>query len=134
MRWGVTVWNGRVSPLFDSAGRLETVDVENGSITSKQEHSLPPDDLLAKVNRLSELGVEALVCGAVSRPLAEMIAERGIRLIPFVAGDVAEIVGFLLAGKLLRPDFAMPGCCRRRRFHGGTDKGDRGCRRGRDRL
>lgn len=132
MKLALAIWNGRISPVFDASRRLLVLDVKDGKVASRHEQELGTDEPTGKVVRLGELGVEILVCGAISRPLAEMIAGRGIRLIPFVAGDTEEAVAAFLAGNLPSPDLAMPGCCgRRMRFRGGKGgagwRGGRGC-------
>lgn len=129
MKLGLAVWNGRISPVFDAAKHLLVLEVENGQVVSRLEHGMGTDEPLQKAARLTELGIEALVCGAVSRPLAETIAARGIRLIPFVAGGTEEVLAAFLAGALPNPDMAMPGCCGRRMRHRGGAS-DHGCRRG----
>ncbi len=65
--------------------------------------------------RLAELDVGTLVCGAISRPLHEMVAAHGIEVIPFVAGDLSEVIQAWLGDKLEHDTFAMPGCCGRGR-------------------
>jgi len=129
MKLGLAVWNGRISPVFDAAKHLLVLEVENGQVVSRLEQGMGTDEPLQKAARLAELGIETLVCGAVSRPLAEMIAARGIRLIPFVAGGTEEVITAFLAGALPSPDMAMPGCCGRRMRHRGGE-GSHGCRRG----
>ena len=58
-----------------------------------------------------------LVCGAISRPLAEKALAAGIKVIPFVAGDVEEVIEARLQGELPSSALAMPGCLgRRERF------------------
>lgn len=129
MKLALSVWNGRISPVFDAAKHLLVLKVENGQVVSRLERGIGTDEPLSKAGRLTELGVETLICGAVSRPLAEVIAARGIRLIPFVAGETEEVVAAFLAGTLPSPALAMPGCCGRRMRHQGR-AGGRGCRRG----
>jgi len=126
MKLALAVWNGRISPVFDTSRQLLVIDAENGKVVSRRDHEIETDDPLQKVARLAESGVEALVCGAVSRSLAQLIEGRGIELVPFVAGEVEEIITAFLAGSLPSPDMAMPGCCSRRmRFRRGQG---RGCR------
>ena len=130
MKLALAVWNGRISPVFDTSRQLLVLEVEGGEVLSRREHEIAAEEAFAKVARLAELGVETLICGAVSRPLAEMIAMRGIRLVPFVAGDAEEVLAAFLAGNLPSPAMTMPGCCGRRlRFRGGM--GGRACRGGR---
>jgi predicted Fe-Mo cluster-binding NifX family protein len=62
-----------------------------------------------KAHRLAELGVGTLVCGAISRPFQEMVAAYGIRVIPFVAGDLSDVIEAWLSGNLESDIFVMPG-------------------------
>ena len=126
MKLALAVWNGRISPVFDTSRQLLVIDAEKGKIVSRRDQEIETDDPFQKAARLAEFGVENLVCGAVSRSLAQMIEDRGIEMIPFVAGEVEEIITAFLAGSLPSPDMAMPGCCgRRMRFRHGQG---RGCR------
>ena len=72
------------------------------------------------MSRLAQQGVSILVCGAISRPLHEMIILNGIQVIPFIAGDLDEVIGAWLSDALDNDRFAMPGCCGRGR--GGPKK------------
>jgi len=114
MKLALAVWNGRISPVFDTSRQLLVIDAEEGKVVSRRDHEIETDDPLQKAARLAEFGVEALVCGAVSRPLAQLIEDRGVELVPFVTGEVEEIITAFLAGLLPSPDTAMPGCCGRR--------------------
>ena len=130
MKLALAVWNGRISPVFDASRHLDVLAIDNGQVVSRHEYEIETSDPFARAKRLADLGVETLICGAVSRPLAEMIGARGIRVIPFVAGETEEVLAAFLAGKLPSPSMAMPGCCgRRMRFRSGQTP--RGCRRGR---
>ena len=94
------------------------MEAKNGKIINRQEHDLESNEPFAKIIRLTELGIDTLICGAVSRPLADMIIERGIKLVPFVAGETDRVVEAYLAGNLSNTAFAMPGCCDRQRRSG----------------
>ncbi len=120
MKAAVTVWEGRISPVLDTARSLVVADIEAGGWTSQHEEIFPDDAPQEKVSRLCALGVEVLVCGAVSRPLAELISSSGIRLVPFVSGGLDEILTALADERLPDPAFSMPGCgCRQgHRFRG----------------
>jgi len=116
----VTVWQGRVSPVLDAAQFLVVAEIEAGSVRSQREETFLGNMPHEKVARLCTLGVNVLVCGAVSRPLAELISSSGIRLIPFVSGELGEVLEAMAAGHLPDRAFSMPGCgCRQgRRFRG----------------
>jgi len=97
--------------------------MENGKVINRQKQNFETSDPVAKVNRLTDLGVNVLICGAVSRPLADMIVARGIKLVPFVAGETDRVVEAYLAGNLPNTAFAMPGCCGRQQGFRGAGGG-----------
>ena len=111
----ITSWNGRIAPVFDVSRQVVVMEMENGKVINRQKQNLETSDPVAKVNRLTDLGVNVLICGAVSRPLADMIVTRGIKLVPFVAGETDQVAEAYLAGNLQNTAFAMPGCCLQRR-------------------
>ena len=126
MKVAFPVWNERISPLFDTAATLRVVDVEAGRETQRQDFSMPRDLPAAKVNLLRGLGVEVLLCGAVSGFLGRMITASGIELVPWIAGDAEEVLQRFIAGTLPDPRFTLPGCApggRRMRRRGRFGRG-----------
>ena len=114
MKVAVPDWQGRVSPVFDVAAQVLLIDLddeEDGSRRTESLGSAAPHD---RARRLTELGVDVVVCGAISWPLKALLATSGIRVIPLVCGDVEEVVGAFRDGTLADERFAMPGCCRKR--------------------
>jgi predicted Fe-Mo cluster-binding NifX family protein len=112
-----SVWDDRIAPVFDVARQMLLVEAKSGRIITETEKTIGDDFPLRRAHCLAELGVEVLVCGAISRHLAEAIAAYGIRVIPFVAGELGEVKRAWLSGGGDFRRFAMPGCCGRRR-HG----------------
>lgn len=110
MRVALTVWEGRISPVFDTARSILIADIVDGRPVTQREESLTGDTVHERVARLHALAVEVLICGAVSRPLADMISASGIRLLPFVSGTRDEVLAALIAKKMPDTAFAMPGC------------------------
>jgi len=121
MKVAVSTWEGRISPVFDTAREVVCYRVENGESHSADGAAFTSDDWGARLETLRGLGVKVLICGAVSRPLAEAVNSAGIRLVPFVAGETEEIVAAFAAGRFREACFHMPGCCGRecRRRRGG---------------
>ncbi len=119
MKTAFAHWDNRIAPVFDTARQLRVVEIEDGRIVSEKKETLSEEAPVQRALRLVELGVDTLVCGAVSRPLQEIIASYGIRVISFVAGDLQDVTAALLAGTLEQDAFAMPGCCGRARRRSG---------------
>ena len=103
-------WHNRIAPVFDTACQILIVESESGMIAGENRVTLPDDDPVGKVLRLVELEIGSLVCGALSRPVFQMATAYGIKVTPFIAGDLDEIVCSWVAGELKYEAYAMPGC------------------------
>jgi predicted Fe-Mo cluster-binding NifX family protein len=123
MKVALTVWNGRISPVFDVSRKILVLDIHNGVVTSRREEPIEGIDPSQKAGKLAGWQVRELICGAISRPLAGLFATYGIRTIPFIAGDLEEVIEAYLARKLPNRSMAMPGCREdgRRRLRGRSD-------------
>lgn len=113
--------------MLDTAGRLLVIRTGTDHSLQREETALPEADLPQRVAQIASLGVEVLICGAVSRVMEEMLAQRGIQIIPHICGDVEEVLSCYLAGETPQSRFGMPGCCGRRRRRG---QHGRRCRNG----
>jgi len=124
LRIAIGSWQGRVSPVFDVTRQAELIELHANQVGPRTLLPLP-DDPSAKVDALAVAEVSALICGAVSRQVQEMLAQRGIQTIAFIAGEVDEVLAAWMDSRLGEPAFAMPGCCggRRRRERGGCTDG-----------
>ena len=94
------------------------MDLEDGRQVRRNDANLQEDDLRARAEKLAELGVDVLVCGAISRPLEAMLTAAGVKVIAQVCGGIEEVLDAHGTGRLGDPAFAMPGCCGRRRGFG----------------
>jgi len=110
MKLAIPIYNGNVSNVFDFAHKLLLVEIENGKETERSEVELEGLSLPQRADKLKTLGVDVLVCGAVSRLLANMVIQSGIEVLPFVTGNIENVLGAYMAGQLIRPEFSMPGC------------------------
>ncbi len=110
MKIAVSVWEGKVSPLFDTASRLLVLDVEDNKETSRLELYLDEQTLIQKCSCIQVLGVDVLICGAISCHFHGMLTTSNIHVIPWVCGSASEILESYMQGTLLNSRFAMPGC------------------------
>ena len=119
VRVAVSTHSGRISPVFDVAECLLLLDTEGDRLVRRREERIAELEPLHRVRRLSELGVEALICGAISGPLEERLAETGIQVISQRCGPIDDVLRAFVSGELREGAFLMPGCCgRRRRLRG----------------
>ena len=122
MKVAVPVHEGGISPVFDWAQRLLVVDHHGRGEETRREESLADLAPSFRPGRLVQLGVETLLCGGVSAPVAAMLQSQGIRVLPGISGDVDAVLEAFFAGRLPDPAFAMPGWR-------GCEKGMQGRRR-----
>jgi predicted Fe-Mo cluster-binding NifX family protein len=118
MKTAFSVWDNRIAPVFDVARQLHIVDTKSGSIVRELDEVLVDDRPAQKAVRLAELGVCTLICGAISRQLFSTVCAYGISVIPFIAGDLSEVINAHLEGTIEREQYAMPGCHGRQRRAG----------------
>jgi predicted Fe-Mo cluster-binding NifX family protein len=110
MKIAVTVWENRISPVFDASRRLLVATIEKGCMVDRSyvifDPALPAN--LAKI--LLRLEVPVLICGAVSQVPATVLTAAGITLVPFITGQVEPVLAAYAQGTPLAPTFTMPGC------------------------
>ena len=126
MKLAIPIYKNSVSNVFDFAHRLLLVDIKNGEEINRSEIALGSQTLPQRAGQLKSLGVDVLVCGAISRILAEMVVTSGIELLPYVTGNVDSVLGAYMTGQLIKPKFSMPGCWPGARK--GLGRRQRGCR------
>ena len=90
MRLAVPIWEGRISPVFDVARHLLLVEAENGLERSREERAVGEHSPYSWVPMLAELGVDSLICGAITEALSAALTGHGIRVIPWIRGEVEE--------------------------------------------
>ncbi|MFP4053828.1 MAG: NifB/NifX family molybdenum-iron cluster-binding protein [Phycisphaerae bacterium] len=115
MKVAIPHWQGRISPVFDVAGRVLLVDVVDGAALSRRDVALESEDPQQRAADLANLGGELLICGAISRQMEMALSAVGIEVIPQTCGEVEEVLVAFTQGRLPQEAFLMPGCCRRRR-------------------
>jgi predicted Fe-Mo cluster-binding NifX family protein len=110
MKTAFAAWNKRIAPVFDVARYLHIVEFDEGRIIAQSQEALADDGPTHRALRLARMEIRVLVCGAISRQLQTMIEAYGIRVVPFVAGDLREVIEAWFHKRLEKDMFAMPGC------------------------
>jgi predicted Fe-Mo cluster-binding NifX family protein len=114
MKVAITVWRNRISPVFDVARNIIILDVEKGKVLQERSESFSNDQPEHKAVRLQQLMVKTLICGAISKLQAHQISSHQIELIPFISGEIEDVIKAFLSGNLPNSKLMMPGCCRSR--------------------
>jgi predicted Fe-Mo cluster-binding NifX family protein len=125
MKVALTVWEDTVSTVCDFSSRLLVFDVMGHEVKNKSFIPFKNGLLPARVNQLKALGVEVLLCGAISQPLERMIRASGVKVIPCLRGSIEDVIAAYLVDGLSDARFILPGfgpgasCVRAGRRHRG---------------
>ncbi|HOT46474.1 MAG TPA: NifB/NifX family molybdenum-iron cluster-binding protein [Spirochaetota bacterium] len=121
----VPVFQERVSPLMDVSNRYMIYETEDGRIKQRIAISLNADGESQRVEKLKEIGVNTIICGAVSGYIAHLVSDRGMRLLSMIYGPIDEIITNYLQNTL--GSYCSGGGCngrkRQRRGQCGRDSG-----------
>jgi predicted Fe-Mo cluster-binding NifX family protein len=111
---GVTIaiplWQERVSPVLDTAARLLVVTSRYGKETGRREYVLVGSATESLARSVAELGVDVILCAALSEPLSQALKKRGVRVRPHLCGAVESVLHAFYHRQLERDEFRMPGC------------------------
>jgi predicted Fe-Mo cluster-binding NifX family protein len=109
MKVAITVWEKRVSPVFDVFREALILEIAHGCVSSSNTERFDYTSPFQKIQRLVNLGIETLICGAISEPLNRELASRKIKVIGFIAGPVDDVVRAFIMKELPTVSLCMPG-------------------------
>jgi predicted Fe-Mo cluster-binding NifX family protein len=100
MKIAIPVFENRISPRFDYAPELGVYDIEGQRITGRREISCEGWSDIERVSKLKGFGIDILICGGLPGYLHNILTNSGIRVIPWLAGDVGDALSLFLRGQL----------------------------------
>lgn len=107
MKITIPVYENRIAPSFDYSQRALLLTLEGSKEIKREEILLKGLNSLQKVIRLSDLGVEVLICGAVSAFAMRMLVNNRISVIPWINGEVERIIKLYIQGQFNGQRFRM---------------------------
>ena len=130
MKIAIAIWNDHVSSAFDFSACILVMEMENDEEISRSQILLESQSPAQRANQLKSIEVDVLICGAISRTLAEMITAAGIQVLAYTTGRIDDVLEAYIAGRLAESQFSMPGCWPgARKGFGKRGQGRRRCRR-----
>jgi len=109
MKIGIPIWEDKISPVLDTASRLLVVETEGEKESSRFETYLDVQDIARRCFRIQGIGVDILICGAVSRRLLEKLMALGVQIISGISGPPEDVLRAYLRGNIDDAKFLMPG-------------------------
>jgi len=106
----IPVFEERVSPLLDVSEKFVIYEIKDGLITQRIIININADSDRMRIQKLKEIGVAVIISGAVSRYLANIIVDTGLRHVPWISKPVDEVINSFL-NDTLESVFPAKGSC-----------------------
>ena len=113
------MYNGRLAPVFDVSRHLLLLEWQKGQVVSRTEFRTE-EPALPTLAELKRMGIDQLICGAISGPMQHAALAMGLEVIGFLTGDLEQVIEALINGRGRR--FGGRGMGRGRRFQSGYDR------------
>jgi predicted Fe-Mo cluster-binding NifX family protein len=125
MNVAITVWENRISPVFDSGRTLLIAEIKDNVLVNTSYLTFDCDRPFELLRMLRAEKVTTIICGAISKGHTNMLLAAGFEPISFIAGDAHRVLEAFIKGDPLGEDFKMPGCgkniCCRGRIRRGSE-------------
>ena len=100
-----------IATVFDSADSF--VVIESGVVRQRRVEAIPAGLTMMQMRqKLMELSVNVLLCGAIATSTRQFIEGAGIVVIPFLKGNLTDVETGFFTNRLDDPAFYLPGCRR----------------------
>lgn len=100
MRIAISYWQNCISPVFDFSEHLLLIDIVDNQVTQSASTGLDSDLPFTRAKKLSELGIELLICGAISQTLKMAVSGQNIEIVSYVFGPLENILTAFINGQL----------------------------------
>ncbi len=100
MKVAIPVFGTRVSPRFDCGTALLVAEVRDGAVASSEQLPDAAANALERIAGLRELGVDTVVCGAITGFLLRHLTANGIEVHPWVFCEASEALAALARGDI----------------------------------
>jgi predicted Fe-Mo cluster-binding NifX family protein len=101
----IPVYEGLISSRLDFSKEFMLFSVEDNEIQSEEKVYLIETHSIFKIDRIIELGFDILICNGITEHYYQKLIDNNIEVIPWIKGNVQEVLGLYLEGKLVTQDF-----------------------------
>jgi len=96
----IPIFENRISNRLDCSDNILLISIENGSVNKRQTFYWAPAKPLEKINLLLHLKVNVLICDGITEFYSSQLKNTPIQVIPWISGEVDEVLARYLDGKL----------------------------------
>ena len=96
----IPIFGNRVSSRLDCSENILLVAVDDGKIVQRREMRWTKAGISERIHQLIDEGVCILICGGLTNTCAQLLRESSIEVIPWVRGEVEDVILRFLQGTL----------------------------------
>jgi predicted Fe-Mo cluster-binding NifX family protein len=100
-RIAIPIYENRISNRLDCSENMFLYSVDKKKIESQEIVRLVQASPSAKLNMLLDLGIDVLICNGITDFYSRKLSESNIKVIPWISGEVDEIIKQYINGKLV---------------------------------
>jgi len=100
MKLAIATENGNVSAHFGHCEKFTIVEIENGTVKSKDEVGSSHNDCGSLPQLLGEKGVKCVIAGGMGARPQQLFASKGIQVIVGVSGSIDDVINMYIGGRL----------------------------------
>lgn len=106
MKIAIPVFQTKISPRFDQTQEFVLLEMENGTITTRETLTTKDWSVLDRMKHLVSLEVNTLICGGIDRASLQYLGFKGVKIYSWVTGEVEDAVSCFLSHRM-RPGIIL---------------------------
>ncbi len=119
MKIAISSSGDTIAATFDFVDEVVVFECFNGKTTDKQRFNLKSKFVFMRTTELKDLGINVLICGAISNHAVFMLQHNGIEVVNGMTGEIDTIIYEFLHDNINQPRYHLPGyvekgCTRRK--------------------
>jgi predicted Fe-Mo cluster-binding NifX family protein len=98
-----------VAPCFEYSATITIFTIRGSQVVDQTDFRLTSREPVDRVRLLRDQKVQTLICGGVRERFEYLVLACGIRVISWVSGNVDELLGLYLEGRLVSGTASVSG-------------------------
>lgn len=90
-----------VAPRLEYSATISIVTVEKGKVVDQFDFPIRSQEALDRIRLLRDQQVDTIICGGVQNVFEDMLRASGFEVISWVSGNIKDLLGLFLQGKLV---------------------------------
>ena len=106
----LATFEDKIASLFESSNRFIIIKTPSYKIENSESIPIKNNSFNELLYLLKQNNVKILICGAISGCTRRLLEAQKIQVIPWITGDVKNVIDAFLSNRIFSSSFIMPGC------------------------